>query len=118
MEQFEENKPIGPFWGWAMVCLLTGAIIGWCMFLMMMLDDPARQWDFGALPDVPAQSVYSTSKSPRVHFTFPLLLRTRPSVTKDVPPQMSPLPEGIPWKPPTDANAAAPSAAARAGVAP
>lgn len=119
MEQYEENKPIGSFWGWAMVFLLTAAVIGWCMFLMMMVEDPPRQWDFGALPDVPAESIYSTQKSPKVHFTFPLLLRTRPTVTKDVPQQMPPLPEGIPWKPPADANADAPSVAAPPqGVAP
>jgi hypothetical protein len=102
MERYEEDRKVGALWGWAMVFLLTAAIIGWCMFLMMMVEDPPRRWDFGSLPDVPAESIYSTVKAPPAAWYFPFRLRTPPSVTKDVPRQISPLPEGVPWKPPEE----------------
>ena len=108
MERYEENRQVGAFWGWAMVFLLTAVIIGWCMFLMMMVEDPPREWDFGTLPDVPAQSIYSTLEAPTVPWTFPFRLRTPPSVTKNVPQQFPPLPEGIPWKPPSTQPAPGP----------
>ena len=118
MERYEENKPIGAFWGWMMVFLLAAGVIGWCMFLMMMVTDPPRQWDFGAISETPAESVYSTLKAPRVHPTFPPLLRTRPSVTKDVPRQLPPLPEGVPWKPPSASGGVQTAAPTQQGTAP
>jgi hypothetical protein len=118
MERYEENKAIGAFWGWAFVFLLTAGVIGWCMFLMMAVEDPPREWDFGALPEVPAQSIYSTLKPPPANFTFPLRLRTPPSATKDLPEQIPPLPEGIPWKPPSDEPPGAPGTSTLQGGTP
>ncbi len=60
MHQHEEHGEIAQPLSWALIVLLTAAVISWCMFIMMMVEDRPRTWDFGALPDVPAESVYST----------------------------------------------------------
>ncbi len=56
----EEHRAIPQWLSWTILVLLTAAIVSWCMFLMMMVMDAPREWDFGAFQDVPAQSVYST----------------------------------------------------------
>ena len=118
MEQYEENRQIGAFWGWFVVFALTAGIIGWCMFLMMTVADPPREWDFGALPDVPAQSIYSTQQSPSALWYFPVRLRTPPWVTQDVPKQMPTLPEAKVWVPPSKAQPATESVQQNAGEHP
>ena len=60
MNTHEEHKEISQALSWVLLVLMTAAIVAWCMFIMMMVADRPREWDFGALPDVPAQSAYST----------------------------------------------------------
>ena len=60
MQEHEEHREIPQALGWALIILLTACVVAWCMFLMMMVEDRPREWDFGALPDVPAQSIFST----------------------------------------------------------
>jgi len=74
---------------WTLLVLLSIGIVCWCMFLMMMVMDVPREWDFGAFQDVPAQSVYSTQ---------PVVPRFNPAHwtrfdPKQVPQQMPKLPE-------------------------
>lgn len=60
MNDFEESREIPQWLSWTLLVLLTAGIVTWCMFLMMMVMDEPRQWDFGTFEDVPAKSVYST----------------------------------------------------------
>jgi hypothetical protein len=85
----EEHRDIPQWLSWLLLVVLTGAIVSWCMFLMMMVMDAPREWDFGAFQDVPAQSVYSTRPSlPRLNSK--IVPRFDP---KQVPQQMPKLPE-------------------------
>ncbi len=71
--------------GWAILILLAAAIVGWGLANYFLVPDVPRQWDFGALRDVPAQSIYSTS---------------RPAAPPVAPRQMPALPEAnTPGKP-------------------
>ncbi len=85
----EEHRAIPQWLSWTLLVLLTCAIVSWCMFLMMMVMDAPREWDFGAFSDVPGQSVYSTQPSlPR--FNSKIVPRFDPKL---VPLQMPKLPE-------------------------
>jgi hypothetical protein len=81
MRTHEEHRDIPQALSWALLILLTAGVVTWCMFIMMMVEDPPHQWDFGALPDVPGQSVYSTQPG------------TPPFDPKNPPRQMPKLPE-------------------------
>jgi hypothetical protein len=76
--EYEENLKVSPMAGWLVLIVFTFVILGWGMLLMMAIMDTPREWDFGAYPDIPSQSVYSTSE---------------PIKKAKVPLQISPLPE-------------------------
>lgn len=63
MEKYEEFKIISQGWGWFLLIFLSGILIGWGMLLMCVIQDRPRQWHFGAKPQIPAESVYSTSRA-------------------------------------------------------
>ncbi len=90
-EVYEEYTPGGPFAGWAWVLGISFAVLALGMFLHTRISDPPRTWDFGALPDTPAQSVYSTLEPP--------LRELAPFEDKAVPRQLPPLPWAKPLKP-------------------
>jgi len=93
MHEHEEHREIPQALSWALVIVLTACVVSWCMFLMMMVEDRPREWDFGALPDVPAQSIYSTQPG------------IPPFDPKNPPQQMPKLPEAK-RSPKLDATAA------------
>jgi hypothetical protein len=78
---YEEHRQIPQAIGWGILILLTIGLVAWCMLLMMIVPETPRQWDFGQLPDVPAQSIYSTLPPP-----------PNPDLTK-TPQNITPLPE-------------------------
>jgi hypothetical protein len=65
MGRYEEYKMISQFWGWVALIVFSILILGWGMVLMYIIPDTPHHWDFGTVPDTPAQSVYSTSPLPR-----------------------------------------------------
>ena len=69
---------------WTIVILFSLVILGWGLAMFFLIKDRPREWDFGALPDVPGQSIYSVDKTP---------------TTTNAPQQIQALPEAIPWKP-------------------
>lgn len=79
--KYEENRQIPQALGWGILILVAISLVAWCMLLMMIIPDTPRQWNFGELPDVPAQSVYSTLPPPKT-----------PDL-KAVPQNIPPLPE-------------------------
>ena len=81
MERYEQFKESNTLVSWLLVAALTAAVLSWGMGLHALVRDAPREWDFGALPDVPGQSVYSTATPPQ---------------TTPAPRQMAPLPEARP----------------------
>jgi hypothetical protein len=87
-EQNEVEEPEGPSARrhWVVILLASALIVGWGLLIYTLVKDAPRQWDFGALPDVPAQSIYSSAPTPQ----------------PETPPrQIAPLPEAKPWKRPS-----------------
>jgi len=84
-EQFEESEGPSARRHWVIVLLASALIVGWGLLIHALVKDGPRQWDFGTLPDVPAQSIYSSAPTPEA----------------EAPPrQIAPLPEAKPWQRP------------------
>ncbi|WP_243438486.1 hypothetical protein [Fundidesulfovibrio soli] len=89
-EIYEEYTPTSSCTAWSIVLGVSFAVLALGMFLHTRISDPPRTWDFGALPDTPAESVYSTNE-PQVREQAPL-------ETEGVPRQLPALPWAKPLK--------------------
>jgi hypothetical protein len=63
--QYEEYKPVGRVWTWLAILLLAVITLSWGMVTHMAVPDVPRYWDFGAVPDAPGESPFSTAPPPR-----------------------------------------------------
>lgn len=76
-KQYEEYRNVGTVLGWVILLVFTASILGWGMFMMMMIMDAPRHWDHGQLDDTPASSVFS-SVEPDTHKPAPLQIQPVP----------------------------------------
>ncbi len=63
-KEYEEFVRISGLWSWIILIAFCALILGWGMYVEMMIPDKPRQWDFGQLPDTPSESAYSTTAPP------------------------------------------------------
>jgi hypothetical protein len=63
-KEYEEQTIISSFWSWVFLIVFPIMILGWGMFVEMIVSVGPSRWDFGTLPDTPSQSVYSTASPP------------------------------------------------------
>ncbi len=63
-KEYEEFVRISGFWSWVILIAFCALILGWGMYVEMMIPEKPRQWDFGQLPDTPSISDYSTNAPP------------------------------------------------------
>ncbi len=90
-EIYEEYTPTKPLTSWLLILGISAAILALGMFLHNKIPDTPRTWDFGALPDTPGQSAYSTLE--------PKLRELAPLEIEGVPRMLPPLPWAKPLKP-------------------
>jgi hypothetical protein len=57
-----EDHELPAAWGWVIIILFSAAIMGYGWLVYSIIPDAPRQWDFGQLPDTPAESIYSTEE--------------------------------------------------------
>jgi len=88
---YEEYTPTTPRTSWAILLGVSFAVLTLGMFLHAKIPDTPRKWDFGALPDTPAESVYSTAR--------PTVRPLAPREVEGVPRMLPPLPWAKPLKP-------------------
>ena len=82
-KEYEEFTVISTFWSWVLLIAFSALIMCWGMFVEMMAgEDQPRHWDFGVLPDVPSQSVYSTVAPPN-DANVPLQIQRLPEAQYD-----------------------------------
>jgi len=62
---YAEDHEMPTSWGWVIILLFSASIMGFGWLVYCIVPDAARQWDFGQLPDTPAESIFSTEQ-PRV----------------------------------------------------
>ena len=63
-KEYEEQTMISSLASWIILIAAASLIMGWGMFVEMIVGVQPSHWDFGVLPDTPSQSVYSTSLPP------------------------------------------------------
>jgi hypothetical protein len=63
-KEYEEQTIISSFWSWVFLIVFSLMILGWGMFVEMIVETGPSRWDFGVLPDTPGESVYSTALPP------------------------------------------------------
>jgi hypothetical protein len=63
-KEYEEQTIISSFWSWVILIVFPIMILGWGMFVEMIVVTGPSRWDFGVLPDTPSQSAYSTALPP------------------------------------------------------
>jgi hypothetical protein len=81
MEPNEQVERAGRGWGWLIVILVAALVAAWGLLSFARVPDVPRTWRYGAPPDAPGESVYSSNPTPR---------EAAPPV------QMAPLPEARP----------------------
>ena len=59
---YDEEHELPPLWGWVIIILFSASIMGFGWLVYLLVPDAPRQWDFGQLPDTPAESAYSTEE--------------------------------------------------------
>lgn len=64
MVEEEESREIAPLRAWIFVLVLSALLVGWGLLNYKMIPERQREFDYGVLPDTPAQSVYSTGRPP------------------------------------------------------
>jgi hypothetical protein len=89
-KKYEEYRSISPFWSWVILVLCSITILAWGMLIMFTVRDVPRRWDFGQLPDTPAESVHSTQvyRAERFPRVMPMLpgadLKLAPAYKKEL----------------------------------
>jgi hypothetical protein len=84
MGHYEEYREASPRAGWAIIVALSAALLAFGLLCFSLIKDRQRSWSFGALPDVPAESIYSSAPTP---------------LAGTAPRQFVALPEAKPWVP-------------------
>ena len=85
------GRPIGQRWAWLLVVALCLAIVAWGLINLALIPDAPRQWDLGLLPQVPGESIYSSSQPageqpPRQIENAPFTRPAEPATTQDARP--------------------------------
>lgn len=57
---FEEEHELPSPWEWVIVAALSASLVGFGWLVYALVPDAPRTWDFGQLPDAPAESIFST----------------------------------------------------------
>jgi hypothetical protein len=83
-EEYEHYLKFGQKWGWMLIIAVSVLFMGFGMFAMFTIMDPPRYWDFGAAPDTPGMSIYTTGEPGY-------------SDNQNPPRVIAPLPEAVPW---------------------
>ena len=79
MSTFEENREISLPLSWILVLAMCALILAWGILQYFFVrDPPSRQWDFGSLPETPAESIYSSRPSPPAAANVPRQIPSLP----------------------------------------
>ncbi|BCS54204.1 hypothetical protein [Geobacter sp. SVR] len=91
-KRYEEDQELPHPWEWVIIVLFSAALAGYGLLVYHVVPDTVRIWDFGQLPDTPAESIYSTdlprsnAKPPRQIHKLPEAQPLNPSRPGAEPP--------------------------------
>lgn len=81
---YDEKQELPSPWEWVIIVLFSASIMGFGWLVYLLVPDGPRRWDFGQLPDAPAESIYSTEEA---------------QAGRKPQRQIAPLPEALPLPP-------------------
>lgn len=79
--KYDEKQELPSPWEWVILTVFSASIMGFGWLVYLTVQDAPRRWDFGQLPDAPAESFYSTDQ---------------PRLERVPRQQIPPLPEALP----------------------
>jgi len=59
---YDEDQKLPSPWEWVIIVAFSASIMGFGWLVYLAIPDAPRQWDFGQLPDTPAEYIYSTDQ--------------------------------------------------------
>lgn len=86
-KKYDEQRELPSPWEWVIVILLSLAIVAYGLIAYRFVLEGPRQWDFGQLPDAPAESIYSTEEPPAPDGRLPLQIHKLPESRPVNPPK-------------------------------
>ncbi|GAB7028211.1 hypothetical protein [Geotalea toluenoxydans] len=86
-KKYDEQRELPSPWEWVIITLLSLVIIAYGLLAYRFVLDGPRQWDFGQLPDTPAESIYSTEEPPPRDGKLPRQLPKLPEAQPENPPK-------------------------------
>ncbi len=67
MFKYEGDFKLLPrFWGWVLILAATAYVLAWGLLAWHFIPNVRREWDFGAMPDTPGESIFSTELPERI----------------------------------------------------
>jgi hypothetical protein len=63
-KKYDEQRELPSPWEWVIIILLSLILIVYALVVYRFILEGPRHWDFGQLPDTPAESLYSTEEPP------------------------------------------------------
>ncbi|QWV93450.1 hypothetical protein KP004_20190 [Geomonas oryzisoli] len=73
--EYDEHQELRSPWEWVILIAFSAAIMGFGWLVYLLVEDAPRRWDFGQLPDAPAESIYSSEQP---HGKVPRQIRALP----------------------------------------
>lgn len=66
-EDVKESPRFRSWWvgTWLAPIYVSGAIFFWCLVIYLLIGDRPRDWDYGTVPYVPGESVFSIAPIPK-----------------------------------------------------
>ncbi|MBT1071510.1 hypothetical protein [Pelotalea chapellei] len=62
--KYDEERELPSPWEWVIITLFSASIVLFGLLVYHLIQEGPRYWDFGQLPDTPAESIYSTKAPP------------------------------------------------------
>ena len=59
---YVEERELPSPWEWVIIVVFSAFIMGFGWLVYCLVPDAPRRWDFGQLPDTPAEGIYSTDE--------------------------------------------------------
>jgi len=97
-DSFEEIRVISQPKAWAILIVLSAAIIAWGLWVYSIIPNTPRVHNYGALNDAPGQSIYSTDATPGGGTEVPAQIQLPPEAKplNSTPPPATTAPGGQP----------------------
>ncbi|WP_243369931.1 hypothetical protein [Geotalea sp. SG265] len=86
-KKYDEQRQLPSPWEWVIITMLSLALIAYSLIAYRFVLEGQRYWDFGQLPDTPAESIYSTEEPPAPDGRLQRQIHKLPEAQPENPPK-------------------------------